>query len=116
MKAGQTLFLMDPKPFEATLQSARGSSRSRRRGSASRRQISPACVPLAAQNALSQKDLDDATGSEKEAEAAVIAARGQVRTAELNLGYTTIKSPLTGLSSFARQAGRQLCHRRPQAC
>ena len=60
-------------------------------------------IPLTRQNALSQKDLDDATGNEKEAESAVIAAQGQVQTAELNLSYTTIKSPLTGLSSFARQ-------------
>ncbi|OUL83548.1 efflux RND transporter periplasmic adaptor subunit, partial [Paraburkholderia hospita] len=60
-------------------------------------------IPLAAQNALSKKDLDDATGNEKSAEAAVIAAQGEVQTAELNLSYTTIKSPLDGLSSFARQ-------------
>jgi membrane fusion protein (multidrug efflux system) len=33
----------------------------------------------------------------------LIAAKGQVQTAELNLSYTTIKSPLNGLSSFARQ-------------
>jgi membrane fusion protein (multidrug efflux system) len=57
----------------------------------------------AAQNALSKKDLDDAVGNEKQSAAAVIAAKGEVDTALLNLGYTTIKSPLTGLSSFARQ-------------
>ncbi|SAL49658.1 efflux RND transporter periplasmic adaptor subunit [Caballeronia humi] len=103
VKAGQTLFLMDTKPFEATLQSARGElSQQMARLSVAKANLARV-VPLVAQNALSQKDLDDATGSEKEAEAAVIAARGQVRTAELNLSYTTIKSPLTGLSSFARQ-------------
>jgi membrane fusion protein, multidrug efflux system len=59
--------------------------------------------PLAAENALSKKDLDDAVGNEKEAQAAVIAAQGEVYTAQLNLSYTTIKSPLDGLSSFARQ-------------
>jgi membrane fusion protein (multidrug efflux system) len=52
---------------------------------------------------LSKKDLDDAIGNEKQSAAAVIAAQGEVQTAQLNLGYTTIKSPLTGLSSFARQ-------------
>ncbi|WP_125477914.1 efflux RND transporter periplasmic adaptor subunit, partial [Caballeronia terrestris] len=103
VKAGQTLFLMDTKPFEATLQSARGElSQQMARLSVAKANLARV-VPLVAQNALSQKDLDDATGSDKEAEAAVIAARGQVRTAELNLSYTTIKSPLTGLSSFARQ-------------
>ena len=86
VKAGQTLFLMDPKPFEATLQSARGElCAAAWRGFQVAKANLARVVPLVAQNALSKKDLDDATGSEKEAEAAVIAARGQVRTAELNL-------------------------------
>jgi membrane fusion protein (multidrug efflux system) len=101
--AGQILFLMDPKPFEAVLQTAKGELAQQR----ARLYVSKAnlarVIPLAAQNALSKKDLDDATGSEKQAEAAVIAAQGQLQTAELNLSYTTIKSPLVGLSSFARQ-------------
>jgi membrane fusion protein (multidrug efflux system) len=103
VRAGQTLFLMDPKPFEAALQSARGQLAQQE----ARRTVTKAnlarVLPLVAQNALSQKDRDDAIGNDKEAEAAVIAAKGQVRTAELNLGYTTIKSPLAGLSSFAKQ-------------
>jgi membrane fusion protein (multidrug efflux system) len=101
--AGQVLFMMDPKPFQAALQTARGQLAQQQ----ARLYVSKAnlarVIPLARQNALSQKDLDDATGNEKEAESAVIAAQGQVQTAELNLSYTTIKSPLTGLSSFARQ-------------
>ena len=100
---GQTLFLMDPKPFEAALKTAQGQLAQQQ----ARLYITKAnlarVIPLAKEHALSQKDLDDATGNEREAEAAVIAAQGQVRTAELNLGYTTIKSPLDGLSSFARQ-------------
>jgi membrane fusion protein (multidrug efflux system) len=101
--AGQTLFLMDPKPFEAALQSAKGQLAQQQAKLIVAKANLARVVPLVSQNALSQKDLDDATGNEKEAEAAVIAAQGQVRTAELNLSYTTIKSPLTGLSSFARQ-------------
>jgi membrane fusion protein, multidrug efflux system len=100
---GQVLFQMDPKPFNAALQTAKGQLAQQE----ARLYVSKAnlarVIPLTKQNALSQKDLDDATGSEKEAEAAVIAAQGQVTTAQINLGYTTIKSPLTGLSSFARQ-------------
>ncbi|CDY75721.1 Membrane fusion protein of RND family multidrug efflux pump [Caballeronia glathei] len=103
VNAGQVLFLMDPKPFEAALQSARGQLAQQQARLAVTKANLARVVPLVAQNALSQKDLDDATGNEKEAEAAVIAAKGQVLTAELNLSYTTIKSPLKGLSSFARQ-------------
>jgi membrane fusion protein (multidrug efflux system) len=103
VRQGQTLFLMDPKPFEAALQSARGALAQQQ----ARLEVAKAnlarVMPLAAQNALSKKDLDDATGGEREAQAAVIAAKGQVQAAQLNLGYTTIKSPLAGLSSYARQ-------------
>ena len=58
--------------------------------------------PLVALNALSKKDLDDATGAEQAAQAAVDAARANVEQAKLNLGYTRIASPVTGLSSFAK--------------
>ncbi|CAG4908778.1 efflux RND transporter periplasmic adaptor subunit [Paraburkholderia gardini] len=101
--AGQTLFLMDPKPFEAVLKTAKGELAQQQARLYVTKANLARVIPLAAQNALSKKDLDDATGSEKQAEAAVIAAQGQVQTAELNLSYTTIKSPLAGLSSFARQ-------------
>jgi membrane fusion protein, multidrug efflux system len=103
VKAGQTMFQMDPKPFEAALQTARGQLAQQQARLTVAQQNLSRVKPLAAQQALSQKDLDDAIGNEKEAEAAVISAQGQVQTAELNLGYTTIKSPLNGLASYARQ-------------
>jgi membrane fusion protein (multidrug efflux system) len=103
VRAGQTLFLMDPKPFEAALQTAKGELAQQQARLYVTKANLARVIPLVAQNAVSKKDLDDATGNEKQAEAAVIAAQGQVQTAQLNLGYTTIKSPLAGLSSFARQ-------------
>jgi membrane fusion protein, multidrug efflux system len=103
VKPGQTMFIMDRKPFEAALQTAKGELAQQQARLTVTKANLARVVPLAAQNALSKKDLDDAVGNEKEAEAAVIAAKGQVQTAELNLSYTTIKSPLLGLSSFARQ-------------
>ncbi|BCZ82279.1 hemolysin D [Paraburkholderia terrae] len=102
VKEGQVLFVMDKKPFEAALQSAKGALAQQQARLLVTKQNLARVIPLAAQNALSKKDLDDATGNEKQAEAAVIAAQGEVRTAELNLSYCTIRSPLLGLSSFAR--------------
>jgi membrane fusion protein (multidrug efflux system) len=102
VKAGETLFLMDKKPFEATLQQARGELAQQR----AKLQVAQANLtrvrPLAQQNAVSKKDLDDAIGNEQSARAAVLSAEGSVRQAELNLSYTTIASPLSGLSSFAK--------------
>ncbi len=102
VKAGETLFIMDQKPFQASLQQARGELAQQQ----ARLQVAEANLarvkPLAEQNAVSKKDLDDAVGNEKSARAAVLTAEGSVRQAELNLSYTTIVSPLTGLSSFAK--------------
>jgi membrane fusion protein, multidrug efflux system len=100
---GQTMFIMDRKPFDAALQTAKGALAQQEARLTVTKANLARVVPLAAQNALSKKDLDDAVGNEKEAEAAVIAAKGQVQTAELNLSYTVIKSPLLGQSSYARQ-------------
>ncbi|WP_233233908.1 efflux RND transporter periplasmic adaptor subunit [Bordetella sp. LUAb4] len=103
VNVGQTLFLMDPKPFEAALKTAKGQlTQQQARWTVTRANLARV-RPLVAQNAISKKDLDDAIGNEQEAAAAVISAQGQVQTAELNLSYTTIKSPLAGLSSFAEQ-------------
>ncbi|AET93793.1 RND family efflux transporter MFP subunit (plasmid) [Burkholderia sp. YI23] len=102
VSAGQVMFIMDKRPFEAALQTAKGSLAQQQARLLVTQQNLARVKPLAAMNALSKKDLDDAVGNEKSAEAAVIAAKGEVQTAELNLSYTTIRSPLKGLSSFAR--------------
>ncbi len=103
VQEGQVLFQMDSKPFEAALQQARGELALQQArletAVANLRRIKP----LAARNAVSRKDLDDASGNEKAARAAVLAAQGAVRGAELNLGYTTIHSPVTGLASKTEQ-------------
>jgi membrane fusion protein (multidrug efflux system) len=103
VKAGQTLFQMDRKPFEAALLSAQGQLAQQQ----ARWEVAKATLarvrPLAAQNAVSKMDLDNAVGDERQTRAAVLAAEGSVRTEQLNLSYTTISSPLTGLSSFAKK-------------
>jgi membrane fusion protein (multidrug efflux system) len=102
VEANQVMFLMDKRPFEAALQTAKGALAQQQARLLVTQQNLGRVKPLAAMNALSKKDLDDAIGNEKQAEAAVIASKGEVQTAELNLSYTTIRSPLKGLSSFAR--------------
>jgi membrane fusion protein (multidrug efflux system) len=102
VRAGQPLFQMDRKPFEAALQSAKGQLAQQQAALDVAVANLGRVKPLAAQNAVSQKDLDEAVGNEQKAKAAVLAAQGQVQTAALNLGYTSIVSPLTGLSSSAK--------------
>lgn len=103
VKQGQILFQIDPKPFEAQLEAARGELGAQKarlvNATANLRRVKP----LAEQKALSQSDLDNAVGSFEEATAAVHAATAKVHSAEINLGYTTVRSPLNGAAGRAIQ-------------
>ena len=57
--------------------------------------------PLSEQNALSQKDLDDANGQYLSSKANVDQARANLESAKLNLSYATITSPITGVTGNA---------------
>jgi len=103
VKAGQLVFQLDPKTFQAQLQAARGGLQSQQARLTTARANLARIKPLAEQNALSQSDLDRAQGEFDAASAAVFSAQAAVTEAELNLGYTTIRSPVTGLASRSQQ-------------
>ena len=98
VRTGQLLFQLDPQPFQAALDNARGDLARAEAQLANARATLARVRPLAKENAVSQKDLDDAVAAEHSAQAQVQSAKAQARTAELNLGYTRIKSPLGGLA------------------
>jgi membrane fusion protein (multidrug efflux system) len=104
VKAGQVLFRMDPKPFQAQVDAATAAMQ---RNQASL-QVATANLnrtkPLAAKNALSQKDLDNAQGQYEQAAAAVAQSKAQLDSANLDLSYTVIRSPVNGISSYAQVA------------
>jgi membrane fusion protein (multidrug efflux system) len=103
VKAGQVMFEIEKPPFQASLQQAMGDLAVQQARLSTAKANLARIKPLAEKNAISKKDLDDAIGKEQEAEAAVLESEGRVRQAELNLGYTTIKSPVTGLSSQSKK-------------
>jgi membrane fusion protein (multidrug efflux system) len=103
IKSGQLMFELDRKPFQAQLDAARGSLQSQQARFATAEANLSRVKPLAAQNALSQSDLDKAQGEFDSAKAAVYSAQATVTQAELNLGYATIRSPLTGVAGRALQ-------------
>ncbi|MGO4390053.1 efflux RND transporter periplasmic adaptor subunit [Variovorax sp. M-6] len=102
VKAGEVMFLMDAKPFEASLKAARAELAQQQARLSTARANLARVKPLVADEALAVKDLDDATGQEQGAAAAVEAAAAKVTDAQLNLSYVTITSPVAGLSSFAK--------------
>jgi len=100
---GDVMFVMDRKPFQASLDAARAEfAQQKARLDTAQANLSRV-RPLVAKNALSQKDLDDSIGQQQAAAAALEQARANVTSANLNLGYTTITAPVTGLSSFAKK-------------
>jgi membrane fusion protein (multidrug efflux system) len=103
VKEGQLLFQLDPKPFQAQLEAARGELQSQQARFTTAQANLGRVKPLAQQNALSQSDLDKAQGEFDSAKAAVYSAQAKVTEAELNLGYATIRSPVTGLASRSLQ-------------
>lgn len=100
---GDVLFVMDRKPFQAALDAAQAEYAQQKARLETAQANLNRVRPLAAKNALSQKDLDDSIGQQQAAAAALEQARANVTSASLNLGYTTITSPVTGLSSFAKK-------------
>ena len=103
VKQGQILFQLDPKPFEVQLDQAKAALAKQEAALETARSNLARTKPLTELHALSQKDLDDATGQYQSAAAATDQARAQMETAKLNLSYTTITTPVTGVSSSARQ-------------
>ena len=110
VKEGQTLFLMDRKPFQATLDQNKAALAKHEAALEVTRLNLARVKPLTALNALSQKDLDDAIGQFQSASAAVEGAKAEVQQAQLNLSYTVITSPVTGISSYAQQADGTYLH------
>ena len=100
VKQGQILFQMDPKPFEVQLDQAKAALAKQEAALETARSNLARTKPLTELHALSQKDLDDATGQYQSAAAATDQARAQMETAKLNLSYTTITTPVTGVSSL----------------
>lgn len=103
VREGQVMFEMDKKPFIAQLESAKGELQAQQARLWTAEANLKRIKPLAEQNAVSQSDLDKATGDQRAAEAAVFAAQANVKQAELNLGYATVRAPVTGLAGQSKQ-------------
>lgn len=102
VKQGQTMFLMDQKPFLAQVEAARGEVDNRKAQLWTAKANLDRIKPLAALDAASKSDLDNALGTAQSAEAGVHQAQAGLDEAELNLSYTVIKSPVTGVSGEAK--------------
>jgi membrane fusion protein (multidrug efflux system) len=107
VKAGQLLFVIDREPYIAALAQAKaGLAQSEAALVQSQRDLERA-ESLSKLDAVSQQELDAAVAKNKANLASIEAGKGAVRAAELNLGFTTIASPIDGVVGRAqlRQGG-----------
>src|SRR5215510_4345550 len=101
VKAGDLLFSIDPRPYQAALDQAKGDL-GRAEAALGKTQLDVSrYTPLAKEGAISQQELDNAIQADRGNQAAVAAARAAVKQAELNLEWTQVKSPIDGIAGIA---------------
>jgi membrane fusion protein (multidrug efflux system) len=98
---GQVLFEIDPRPFEAALQQAQGQLGQAQAQLALAQINVNRDTPLAEARAIARSQLDNEIQQKAQAEAAVKTAEAAVATANLNLGFTKVRSLITGVAGQA---------------
>ena len=102
VKAGQVLFEIDQQPYRAALAQAEAALALSQAAQAQAIRDLARAKPLSALDALSQRELDAAEAANSATAAQVRAAEAAVKTAQLNLGYTTVRAPIDGDMSRAQ--------------
>ena len=115
VRKGAPLFQIDPKPYQATLDQAeanlavaQGNLQRAQAQLGKTEQDVARYTPLAKENAISQQELDDAVQANlaakaqvESAKAAIDGAKAAIDTAQLNLGFTSIVSPIDGVAAIS---------------
>ncbi len=100
VKKGQLLFEIDPRPFQAVLDQAKGQLAQAEAQMANAETNVKRDIPEAEAHAIPQSQLDTDTQSLRGAKAAVEAAQAAVEQAQLNLGYTRVVSLVDGIAGI----------------
>jgi membrane fusion protein (multidrug efflux system) len=101
VREGQVLFVIDPAPLRAALGQARASLAQAQADYANAKAAADRARRLLPQRFISQSDYDNALAAERSAAASVQAGKAAVDSAEINLGYATVRAPIAG------RAGKQ---------
>src|SRR5690606_4579657 len=101
VRKGQPLFQIDPAQLSATVAQARASLAQAQATAANAAAFADRARGLIEGKFISQADYDNALAAERSSAAAVQAARAALQAAEINLGYATVRAPISG------RAGKQ---------
>jgi len=96
VKAGQVLFKIDSAPYQASAASAQATLARAQANLVQASAQAERYKPLAEANAISKLDYINAVGAQKQAEADVASGKAALQTANINLGYASVTSPISG--------------------
>ena len=99
VKQGESLYTIDPEPFRVALARAEADLAVAQARLAQANREAARLRPVLELKAVSQKELDDAVSAEQIAEAELKSARARVNEARLNIEYSRVESPITGVTS-----------------
>jgi membrane fusion protein (multidrug efflux system) len=102
VKAGQLLFVIDPKPYQAAKLEAEGALTQAKAALEKANADVARDTPLVEKQAVSRQDLDNAVAARDSAVGQVAAAQGRLDNAMLDLGYTRVTSPIDGIAGIAQ--------------
>jgi membrane fusion protein (multidrug efflux system) len=102
VKEGQPLLVIDPAPFRAQLAAASANLEQADAAATNARVTASRNRELSKQQLVSRRELDDSEALERSTAAQVSAARAQVQTARINLGYATVSAPISGRATQLR--------------
>ena len=99
---GDVLFEVDPRPFEAALQQSKGQLAQAEAQLGKTKLDVARDTPLARESAIPQAQLDNDVQAYDAAQAVVAAAKAQVEQADLNVGFTKVRSLIDGVAGLAK--------------
>jgi membrane fusion protein (multidrug efflux system) len=111
VRAGETLFEIDARQFQASYDQAKGALAQFQATLANAKTTVNRYRPLAAEKAISQQELDDAETKQRTAQADVESAQAALEKARLDLGWTKITSPIDGIAGVAKSNVGDLVNR-----
>ncbi len=96
VRAGQVLYRIDPAPYRAAADQARAVLASAQAAAVTQKLKAERLAQLLKSDSIARQDVDDAQAVYGQAQASVLQARAALRAAEISLGYTEIKAPISG--------------------
>ena len=96
VKQGDLLFTIDPAPYAATRAQAEAQLKQAQADAQAARTLAKRYSRLIEANAVSRQEYDNATAAAAQAEAAIAAGKAALKSADINLGYTKVTSPIDG--------------------